>query len=333
MKTLVTADLHLSDNPRDNYRHAWMEALPDLLVKHGCNRLLILGDLTEEKDRHGAWLVNKIVEHISNLARVCPVYIIRGNHDYVAEEHPYYEFVSKLKNVFWYNLPLCRELRGLGTVLFLPHTRHYERDWQDLDFDDYDWIFAHQTFDGADVGHGKTLEGIPRSVFTRARARGVIAGDIHVPQTILPVVYVGAPYTVDFGDDYKARILLLDGDKMESVPCVGSQKRLVEIRTLADLKKAEKQLGQSDVLKVRVLLDPSEADKWPELQAAVRAWSEDRGYLLHNMQMATDGAANKPTARSINAPRSDTQLVEGYVKLKGAGKPTLKAGLRLMEKV
>ena len=330
MTTLVTADLHLSDNPRDNYRHAWMEALPDLLVKHDCNRLLILGDLTEEKDRHGAWLVNKIVDHISNLSKVCPVYIIRGNHDYVAEENPFYEFVSKLKNVFWYNAPRSKELRDLGNVMFLPHTRHYERDWQDLDFDDYDWIFAHQTFDGADVGHGKTLEGIPCNVFPRGVK--VIAGDIHVPQTIKPVTYVGAPYTVDFGDAYVARILLLDGDKMESVTCVGSQKRLVEIRTLADLKIAEKQLSKSDVLKVRVLLDPSKADKWPELQAAVRAWSGDGGYLLHNMQMATDGAVNKPAARSISAPRNDKQLIEEYVQLKGAGKPTLKAGLRLMEK-
>jgi hypothetical protein len=331
MTTLVTADLHLGDNPRDSYRQRFMEALPAMVEEYGARRLLILGDLTEEKDRHGAWLVNQIVGHINALAEVCSVYIIRGNHDYIAADHPYYEFVSKLKNVWWYNHPESKNLRGLGNCLFLPHTTNYERDWEDLDFGEYDWIFAHQTFSGADVGHGKTLEGIPRSIFTRARARGVVAGDIHVPQYIKPVTYVGAPYTVDFGDDYDARILVLDGKKMESIPWEGPQKRLVDISDLKELKK-QLHVHPGDIIKVRFQLNPADMDQWPDIQAEIRAWGASEELVVHSIQLKAEGSPRTPESRSKSSPRSDNHLLEEYVKLQGASKTVLKTGLRLMEK-
>ncbi len=329
MTTLVTADIHLSDNPRDDYRHKFMERLPDIIEECGASRLLILGDLTEEKDRHAAQLVNSIVDYINTLSKICPVYIIRGNHDYLAEEHPYYEFVSKLKNVRWYNEPHIRMLKGLGNCYFLPHTANYKRDWDGIDFPDCDWIFAHQTFDGAIGEHGHKLDGIPRTIF--GRNAKVIAGDIHVPQTIKPVTYVGAPYLVDFGDSYKPRMLLLNKNSMKSIPCYGPQKRLVEIKDVADLKSV-KGLGEGDILKVRVELDSKQADKRYQIQADIRAWGVDKGYRVHTIQIAISGAASASIKRSKASRRSDEQLVKDYAKKQGAKGSFIKAGIRLMEK-
>ena len=326
--TLVTADLHLSDNHRDGYRHAFLRYLPDLVEKHNARRLLILGDLTEEKDRHGAWLVNEIVEHISALAELCPVYIIRGNHDYITAEHPFYTFVCKIKNVYWYNEPHTKSMRGLGNCLFLPHTTNYEQDWDEINYKEYDWIFAHQTFTGAVGENGQTLDGIPRHIFPRDAK--VISGDVHVPQAIRPVTYVGAPYLIDFGDDYEPRMLLLDGSKIKSIPCKGAQKRLVDIISLTDLKKAEKNLQPGDVLKVRVTLDPSQTGEWAITQAAVRDWGAERGFLVHAVPVVSGGSPAAPK-RSKTSPRNDKQLIEAYVKRRKASKAVLETGLRLLE--
>src|SRR5205814_1607714 len=103
--------------------------------------------------------------------------------------------------------------------LFLPHTNNYKRDWKGLDFSKYQWIFAHNTFQGANIGP-RRLEGIPTSIFPRNAK--VISGDIHVPQHFGPIEYVGAPYRIDFGDDYEPRVLFLSTKDekrcIESIP-------------------------------------------------------------------------------------------------------------------
>ena len=60
MTALVTADLHLSEKPRDGYRFAAMERIAELIEKHKPSTLLLLGDLTESKDYHPALLVNDV---------------------------------------------------------------------------------------------------------------------------------------------------------------------------------------------------------------------------------------------------------------------------------
>ena len=52
-------------------------------------------------------------------------------------------------------------------------------------------------------------EGLPPSYFKRFSGQ-VISGDIHVPQTIGPVTYVGSPYSVRFNDSFEGRGLAID---------------------------------------------------------------------------------------------------------------------------
>ena len=55
MLTLLTSDLHLTDRPNDAYR--W-DFLSKWLWGIRFDSLVILGDLTEEKDCHSSVLVN-----------------------------------------------------------------------------------------------------------------------------------------------------------------------------------------------------------------------------------------------------------------------------------
>jgi predicted phosphodiesterase len=221
MRRLVTADIHISKNPIDAYRLAFLkENLPVLVDKYKPNELLVLGDITQEKDQHPASLVNEVVGAFHNLAKRCKVIILQGNHDASAVEYPFFEFLNYIDNIQWIRTPTEE-----ANCLYLPHTRDHKKDWQGLSFEDRDFIFAHNTFTGAKV-NGQTLSGIPATVFPDDAC--VLSGDIHEPQTLGSVTYIGSPYAVNFGDDFPFRVLLLDDLEVKSIKVRGTQKRLIK---------------------------------------------------------------------------------------------------------
>lgn len=331
---LVTGDWHLSSNPRDGYRHAWVERFIALAQAKQPKAIIILGDLTEEKDRHTAGLVNDIVAFIAELAQICPVVGLQGNHDYVADpSYGFWPFLSCIKNIEWLIKPEANVF-GIGNLLYLPHTRNYKQDWAAVRFDGYDWIFAHNTFEGASTEHGHKLSGIPRSVFP-GDAR-VISGDIHTPQQ-LPldnggyVVYVGAPYLCDFGDDYKPRILELhENGRYKSIPCPGAQKRLVTISGPEELQ-LQTHVKPGDILKVRVSLSMKERERWPEVQAEVRKWAETMDCILYAVQPKFQ-VTNAGRARlEPGQRRSDEDTLKQYAAARKVNPATLETGLTFLE--
>src|SRR5688572_5186840 len=230
---------------------------------------MICGDLTDEKDHHPATLVNRVVDHIHELAKLCSVIIPKGNHDYTSlHTTPFFTFLKRIKNVSWINQP-----EWWGTYLLLPHSPNPERDWKSLDFKKADLIFAHQTFTGAQSESGRELHGVP---IPFPKGSTVISGDVHVPQKLGPVIYIGAPYTIDFGDDYEPRVLLIKGQNITSVPVTGVQKRLVECRP-EDLTSIKvKGINEGDIVKLRIEVDADAYAHWSDIRAVAYAWAAKR---------------------------------------------------------
>src|SRR5262245_15252200 len=291
MSVIVTADLHWNDNTRDAARHDFVDWMVGCLKQHRADALFVLGDLTEGKDEHRSWLVNAVVDHLARWSRQCPVIVIRGNHDYLDPEHPFFGFVNHIEGLYWINRPMDdgegslsvhhgdRLRHSIGRYLMLPHTRDFEKDWDGYKLRDYGWVFTHNTFEGSDYGQGPLAKGIPLDVVKGAR---VISGDVHIPQKIGPVTYVGAPYLIDFGDDYEPRVAMVDGSKLSFVKVDGPQKRLIEVRSLKELvEKGRTLVEKGDIVKVRVDLTMAEHAKWPEMQAKVREWADKQGVVLH----------------------------------------------------
>jgi hypothetical protein len=335
MTTLVTADLHLSDNSRDYYRIKFLQALRKYVDREDIAHVLILGDLCEDKDRHGAWLVNTIVDELTQLAELARVTLLKGNHDYIDVESPFYAFLGRLANVEYVGAPTKRERlsrksgEAWGRVLFLPHTPNYKRDWADIDFGAADWVFCHNTFQGADAGFGRELDGIPTEIFGSSKVK-VISGDVHVPQKLGPVTYVGAPYTIDFGDSYEPRVLLIDEGKVRSFQLRGPQKRLVEINSVEELNDRD-DIFDGDIVKVRVNIAHDDYQNWPSIRASVFKWGEAAGVQVHQVVPIVAKASVNQKKRREDAPRSDEELLEEYAKHRGVDKRTLRTGLLLMQ--
>lgn len=323
---LVTADLHLNDQSRDSYRHEWQKELRALVRKLQIGILIILGDLTDEKDHHGAWLVNAVVDHLHHLSKLCRVVISTGNHDYTNPNEPYFAFASRLPNVTWINNPTAN-----GRWMYLPHTNNYKRDWQNIDFKKYTVVFAHQTFAGAMGEGGRKLRGIPVDIFPRGVR--VISGDVHTPQTFSPITYVGAPYHVDFGDSYDPRVLLIDGYDIKSIPCHGRQKQLVTLYSIYDLPKAKNEfdLTTGDILKVRVGISPKEYANWSSIVDKVRTWADKNEFQLFTVQPVIDKQVKaKGEKQPAYQRKSDKELLASYGKQKGVDEKTLATGERLL---
>lgn len=98
--SLITGDWHLDASTRNAYRFAFVEkTLPQLINTYKYGRLICLGDLCQDKDRHNAELVNRVVNTTTNLSKLCNVVILRGNHDYISPESPFFAFLSKLPKI------------------------------------------------------------------------------------------------------------------------------------------------------------------------------------------------------------------------------------------
>jgi calcineurin-like phosphoesterase family protein len=322
---IITADLHLSSNVRDEYRWYFLEKfLPRLIKDHDQNEVVILGDLAEEKDFHKGELVNRLVDAL--VALNCYTVILKGNHDFLGDPtQAYWRFLRHIPELVWIDDPT-----EINDNLFLPYTPDYERDWPvSLKGE---WIFAHQTFTGAVTEHGHKLEGIPHSALPLDAS--VISGDVHVPQTIGKVTYVGAPYTIDFGDDFEPRVLLVKGKKVRSIPCIGPQKRLVTGQVDADglVFKWDKELNRGDIVKVRIELPAELHARWPEVQKAVRKWGDSGGYVIYAVQPMTEQADKRKVAHIDRPARSDKQLLNDYGKARQVPERTMKTGQFLMEK-
>jgi DNA repair exonuclease SbcCD nuclease subunit len=339
MSTLITSDLHLSS--AYHARHRWgifewlrqqVEALKD------AGTVLLLGDITDAKDRHDDALVNRLVSELVALGEACEVVWLPGNHDGLDISRPFFRFLNCFKS------EPCRGVKLIGepTLMkyypgdedvsyFLPSTRDYKRDWAGLKFDGVDYIFTHQTFDGAEAENGQKLPGIPPAVFADVDAK-VYSGDVHTPQRVgRNIEYVGSPYRVRFGDSFTPRVLLLDkfGKQRDlHFPC--PSREVVLVSGMDDLRQYRK-LPEDTQVKIRVKLRRSEYSEWPKLRRELVAAAAERGWevcgveLLASQEQAVDGVVSD--GARLGRVVSPTDVLDAYGKRHKLSRELRAAGL------
>lgn len=335
MTALVTADLHLSDNQRDSYRFQAMRTIRRVIKDRHIDLLIVLGDICEAKNNHSAELVNAVVTEFAKFAKLCPVITTKGNHDYESEDHPYWAFLRRIPGVTYVqtptdakNLPMPPHLKW-GRVLFAPHTANYQKDWAGIDLSAYDLVFAHQTFSGAINESGHAMDGVPLKVF--APWTQIISGDVHAPQTIQDqLTYVGAPFTVDFGNDYKPRVLLIpdDGKKFQSIPIEGPQKRLIDAGE--NYKEAIAKCNPGDIVKIRFPFKPGGKSSWQTIKETIQQWGEKYQLKIEKIEPIIEKGVSRKVVR--RGPKTDLELLDMYSRSRGIDKRLVQTGAFLMRK-
>jgi hypothetical protein len=341
MSVLVVSDLHLSANPRDEYRFKFMKRLRSEATKH--RALIVNGDITEEKDRHTSVLVNRIVDVFASIAKETQIVFNVGNHDYTDIDHPFFAFLGHLPNVTFIRKPSPNAGGagsvdwGIGYVMFLPHTMNWKRDWKDhlKQARKSDYVFCHQTFEGTKMPNGHVKGNVPNDLFGSA---AVFAGDVHTPGKVGRVNYIGAPYTVDFGDDYDGRSLIIDDIRgWHWAEYWGPQKRLIEFSADMDDQVAFDMVERcrpGDIVKVRVHITSGNRSAWPTIRKLVEKWAahKDHQFVIHSVTPIIEKGRLKSTSKSY-ARKSDQELLDAFAKARGIDKLTKRVGEILMQKV
>jgi len=330
MSLLITSDIHINDKPLDAHRWELFPWLREQARQHGVKDIVINGDLTDNKDRHSSWLVNKFMEEIDKLSTYARVLINKGNHDYIDENQPFFNFLNKVHGVkFFRDIGEVTILDG-KTALFLPSTRTPEEDWKEINFAHYDYIFCHQTFEGTVTSTGFPLSGIDPKIFGKTTAK-IYSGDIHSKGTVGCVEYVGSPYRTNFGDAYNPRVLLVadDGKPQDLVfPC--PLKQLVTIRDVKDLNQYG-HVKRGDLVKTRVRLRRSEYGNWRELRDDILGDLEDRGWVNCGIELA-ELVVRKQLSGTIDSTyRSPAQRVQDYADQHQLEPELTKIGLSILE--
>ncbi len=367
MNWTLTADWHLTADPDDEYRWGLFPWLREKIRgvtydpafgQYGSGGVLfVLGDISQNKDYHPSRFVNRVCDELIMTYRstgLTYIVILGANHDGLGEEiffrflrhHPFIHYITK---------PEVKVYDGKRIAL-LPHTRTPERDWKDLPLrrGDVEYVMAHATVSGAQTESGYVLRDDPRadapsgngaSLLTRLRLgleivgeSRVFSGDIHVPQRIGTLEYVGAPYPVRHGDDYKGRVINLSnrGHREEwHYPSI--RKAKITASNLDELSLRGIRLRRGDQLKVELALPKSERHSWHQLKEGVQKWCDARGVKLKGCELTaprtlrigsqSSTGSSQPTIRIS----SDEALAQ-YLKKSKVDDSTASVGRQLLRK-
>lgn len=321
MKYLITSDLHMTDRPRDAYRFGLFPWLLEQTYEYDLDYVFILGDLTDQKDNHASKLVNAVADSLEQLAEAVEVFILPGNHDSIDINCPFFRFLNKIDNVTF--VTEVSHFEGQEDILFLPFTRNPTETWKDIDFNTLkaNYVFMHQTMDGAKASNGQLMDGLSRKIFKGFKGT-IISGDIHVPQIVGPVLYVGSPYHVHFGDHFTPRVLLLNDGVMAEIHFDAPRKLTYEISDPEELLELD--FTPNDQLKVRLKLRASELADWSTLKHQVEDICKKRNVYLHAVELLkVDQKSLKKSQLSIPIGLSSMEAftkfckkenIQGYIK-------------------
>lgn len=332
---LLIADLHLTALLRDAYRWRLFPWLLEACITRNVQYLVILGDLTEAKDYHSAKLVNQIVDALCKLfrgSRLKGIIIVPGNHDGIDPNCPYFRFLGQFPFIKYIPTPFMEPFAERN-VLFLPHTKEPER-WDRGMLYDADFIFMHQTFSGAQSETGVALEGLQASVLNSARKAEIWSGDVHVPQVVGRVKYVGSPYPVRFGDSFKPRAVLLEKDlkKATDLEPPAFRRLSLLISSPAELQKVV--VSEGDQVKVRVRMTRAQFVDWEKTKRAVVGWCKEGGIELCGLEVErVEEAAPKIKPRSSSVALSPAQVLDAWAAKQNLAKPLLEEGHRILATV
>ena len=331
---LITSDLHFTDSPNTSYRWGLFPWLHEQIKKHHVKTLLILGDLTDQKDRHSSELVNKIVKHLNELP-IDDVKILCGNHDWLVRGQEFFRFLNSFPHLQFITSPWEDDDVHGESAFFLPYSKNPVEDWKGMDFSHYSWLFMHQTIKGAVASNGQVMDG---ETLPPLNAAQVYSGDIHVPQVISGVTYVGSPMAIHFGDNFKPRAILLDRNGVEHDLHFETIKRVViKVTSLQGCQDSQEVPGEVVCLvgmsagmrdAFNVLPLRNEGGTWvgverknaqfagpspAEAQAMIRAWAKEE--VARNPEAAKDvqmqEAQSTMQVKAVNA--CDVKRKTGYL--------------------
>lgn len=316
---LIIADLHLTDAPLEEYRWGIFPWLEDLKEEYDIDNIYLLGDITEKKDNHSAKLVNRIVEKLyvlsSNINGM--LFILRGNHDGVDPEWPFFKFVRGHEGIVFYSEPTFTIINQ--GILFLPHSKDPSNDWLGIInkwIKDTNIIFMHQTVKGARAANGFQLDGLDTSIFSLFNGL-IFSGDIHTPQETGKVIYVGSPFPVYFGDSFIGNVILLDNNNWKRLEYNTIRRVMLDIDFATQPIGIHFPVHKGDQFKIKILVNRSDSDQFDKWKKMVRESIEKKNGVVVSMELKLAEEKNTIAKKRKFVNTDPITVLNRYCKVEG----------------
>jgi len=333
MNSLLSTDWHLTDNPIEEYRWEVFNLLQELAEQHNVKRIYCLGDLWDRKDRHSAKLLNRTVQAFQTLhdETGAEIYILMGNHDCPLIGTPYWSFMNEL-GIHYVTEPIL-----LNGIWLLPFSSNPKDEWKELKLYDSHAIFMHQTVVGSQIEGDRVIDTEPHPMPLLPRGIPVYSGDVHRPQVVGGVIYVGVPHPTRFGESWPNRVVLIkQGDfRHPQFIAVRTIRRLVvEIEQVQQLDTY--QLRAGDQVRVRYKLNNAEMMQWATREAAILDWASRKSIVIVSIEaiLMQDMEDSDSTSQQIDGDfglLSPEATIRSFSADEGLGDDVMQCGLALLK--
>lgn len=341
MLAIIISDLHLTDSPVEQYRwdvFDWAEAA---LKEHKANTLFILGDIFDRKDRHPSSIVNKLAAILNKIAATYPIYVLKGNHDYLNPSDPFLAFLDLFPHIIWIDDPTSLTFENKKT-LWLPHNKNPTTYWSEITTSSkFDMVFMHQSVIGCKTSNAYEMNcGLDLAWLEERVQCPIISGDIHVPQTIRSLTYVGTQHPVSFGDDYECRALLLNFKnlKVTSLPISTIHRHSISISNVEELQQLyeDKILNKGDHAKIRIVLSAANLSEWSTLKIKVTDWCAVHKVELFDIKLEKVVLGEAPSVKQSKTgfvPVHPTLTLQRYLENESIDPKISEVGKRILAEV
>ena len=246
------------------------------------------------------------------------IHILQGNHDYSDPDNPTLGFLPLIagRDIWWYGKSdsnIAGRTKSDHHVAMMPFCRgvdDFKSTLNRVPELEYTAAFFHQTFAGAQTSSGMEMDGIPAALAKSIDAKRYFAGDIHVPQKIGGIEYIGSPYQIRFGDEFDGRVLAYDvaEDKIESLRFETIRKRTLTIASPKELLDLD--VREGDQLKLRMTMSRADFSGWKGIEAEIVDAVRARGAELYGVEI-TEAAGDAIAADDVPAASTDPRQIFG----------------------
>jgi hypothetical protein len=335
---LLTCDLHLTDSLVEAYRWDVFKFIKEACKKYNVNHIFILGDTTDRVDRHSGELLNKFARALSNLhdETGAQIWITQGNHDRQIKGTPYWEILNKLGTAVQY---ITEPINfGYQNVLILPFSTNPLEEWKNFDLATYNAILMHQTVAGSLVEGDYKLEVDSNPMPSLSDKVVAYSGDVHRPQTVGRITYIGAPHPVKYSESWPNRFIIIKDSKWKEP--ISEWIRPVH-RDIYDLDRDCDDrvllgLQKGDQIRIRYHLTAKDLTEWPVKEEYWKKWCSKKGIYLASLEAIlsddittdTDTKEEKASTLELLNPEEALKLYASEEKL---SEDVINVGLELMK--
>lgn len=330
MNYLLWTDPHFTDNPIDAYRWDIFRHLKEISLRERVTKIVCLGDLVDRKDRHTAVLVNKLIDSFSDLHfdTGADVDILAGNHDMPLTGPYFWKFLNTLPGVRYLQKWEIDEV----SVAYLPFSANPKQEWPDLS--KVRAIFMHQTVEGAKIDGTYTIpKGHDLPVLP---AIPIFSGDVHNPQFIKGITYIGCCHPIKFNESWNNRVIVIhDGDfvNFKEIRIAGTKRAILDITSSDELKKLTS-FAKGDQLRIRYTLDPAKMTTWPVEEEAIKSWAASNGIFLASIEASLTGntlVSESQEQRNELEVMLPEQVIDVFGKTENLSPEVIQMGLQLLK--